>query len=76
MPAPASPTASSRKWALLATPFGEVFQYTLTGGDLNPMELKTLHDWEIKYQLRATPGVADVNTWGGFSQRYEIVVDP
>jgi cobalt-zinc-cadmium resistance protein CzcA len=60
----------------LATPFGEVYQYTVEGGDLGPRELKTLHDWEIKYQLRAVQGVADVNTWGGFSRRYEVVVDP
>ena len=60
----------------LATPFGEVFQYTVEGEGYSAMELKTLHDWEIKYQLRAVPGVADVNTWGGFTRQYEIVVDP
>ncbi len=60
----------------LATPFGEVYQYTVEGGELGPRELKTLHDWEIKYQLRAVEGVADVNTWGGYSRRYEVVVDP
>ena len=56
----------------VATAFGEVYQYTIEGGGLTPMELKTLHDWEIKYQLRAVPGVADVNTWGGFTRQYEI----
>lgn len=60
----------------LATPFGEVYQYTLEAPALSPTELKTLHDWEIKYQLRAIPGVADVNTWGGETRQYEIVVDP
>jgi len=60
----------------VATPFGEVYQYTLEGEGYTPMELKTLHDWQIKYQLRAVPGVADVNTWGGFTRRYEIVADP
>ena len=60
----------------VATAFGEVYQYTVEGDGYSAMELKTLHDWEIKYQLRAVPGVADVNTWGGFTQQYEIVVDP
>ena len=60
----------------LATPFGEVYQYTLEADNFSAMELKTLHDWEIKYRLRAVPGVADVNTWGGFTRQYEIVVDP
>ena len=40
------------------------------------MELKTLHDWEIKYQLQAVAGVADINTWGGHTRQYEIEVDP
>ena len=60
----------------VATAFGEVYQYTLEGEGYTAMELKTLHDWDVKYQLRAVPGVADVNTWGGFTQQFEIVVDP
>ena len=70
------PAGTEPQLGPLATPFGEVYQYTLEGGNLGPRELKTLHDWEIKYQLRAVQGVADVNTWGGFSRRYEVVVDP
>ena len=60
----------------LATAFGEVYRYTLEGERYSTMELKTLHDWEIKYQLRAVPGVADINTWGGYTRQYEIEVDP
>jgi cobalt-zinc-cadmium resistance protein CzcA len=60
----------------VATPFGEVFQYTLEGEGYSAMELKTLHEWEVKYQLRAIPGVADINTWGGITQQYEIQADP
>ncbi|MEZ5363414.1 MAG: CusA/CzcA family heavy metal efflux RND transporter [Bryobacterales bacterium] len=70
------PAGTEPQLGPLATPFGEVYQYTLEGGDLSARELKTLHDWEIKYQLRAVQGVADVNTWGGFSLRYEVIVDP
>ena len=60
----------------VATAFGEVYQYTVEGENHNAMELKTLHDWDIKYQLRAVPGVADINTWGGLTRQYEIQVDP
>ena len=60
----------------VATPFGEVYQYTLDGDGYSTMELKTLHDWEIKYQLQAVPGVAGINTWGGHTRQYEIEVDP
>ncbi len=60
----------------VATAFGEVYQYTLEGAGYTAMEMKTLHDWDVKYQLRAVPGVADVNTWGGLTQQFEILVDP
>ncbi len=60
----------------VATAFGEVYQYTVEGENHNAMELKTLHDWDIKYQLRAVPGVADINTWGGLTRQYEVQVDP
>ncbi len=72
------PAGIEPELGLLATPFGEVYQYTVedSSGKLDAMQLKTLHDWEIKYQLRAIPGVTDVVTWGGFSRRYEVVVDP
>ena len=66
----------NHRWAPVATAFGEVYQYTLEGEGYSAMALKTLHDWDVKYQLRAVPGVADVNTWGGLSQQFEVIVDP
>lgn len=70
------PAGINPQMGLLATPFGEVFQYTLHSPHLSAMDLKALHEWEIKFMLRAIPGVADVVTWGGSSKRYEIEVDP
>src|SRR5712691_3241361 len=60
---------------LPATAFGELFQYTLTG-PMNAMELKDLQEWVIKGQLRTIPGVSEVNTWGGQTKQFQIVVDP
>ncbi len=60
----------------VATAFGEVYQYTIEGEDYSTMDLKTLHDWQIKYQLRGVPGISEVNTWGGLTRQYHIVVDP
>src|SRR5246500_955133 len=59
-----------------STAFGELYQYTLTGSALSPMELKDVQEWEIKPQLRTVPGVSDVNTWGGETKQYQIKVDP
>src|SRR5690606_34362661 len=39
-------------------------------------ELRTLQDWVIKPQLRSVPGVAEVNSWGGFSRQVHVVIDP
>ncbi len=60
----------------VATGLGEVFHYLLTAKDKSLAELRTLHDWVVKPQMRAVAGVAEVNTWGGDERRIEIVVDP
>ena len=60
----------------VATAFGEIYQYTLEGDGFTSMELKTLHDWQIKNQLRTVPGINEVNTWGGETKQYHIEVDP
>jgi heavy metal efflux system protein len=60
----------------VATGLGEVFHYLLTAKDRSLAELRTLHDWVVKPQMRSVAGVAEVNTWGGDVRRFEIVVDP
>src|SRR5258708_962113 len=60
---------------LPATAFGELYQYTLSG-PMSPMDLKDLHEWVIKPQLRTLPGVSEINAWGGQTKQFQIVVDP
>lgn len=60
----------------ITTGMGEIYQYVIEGNGYSPMELKTLHDWDIKYQLRTVPGVNEVNTWGGLTQEYVVTVLP
>src|SRR5690242_10068072 len=60
---------------LPATAFGELYQYTLSG-PMSPIDLKDLHEWVIKPQLRTLPGVSEINAWGGQTKQYQIVVDP
>lgn len=59
-----------------STAFGELYQYTISGGGLSSMALKDLQEFLIKPQLRAVSGVSDVNTWGGETRQYQIKVDP
>ena len=61
-----------------ATGLGWVFQYVLKdeSGAHNLGELRSYNDWYLKYHLKAVPGVADVGTIGGFTQQYQVNVDP
>jgi heavy metal efflux system protein len=62
----------------IATGLGEVFHYTVRSDDPHRSleQLRTLHDWVIKPELRKVPGVAEVNSWGGFEKQFDVVVDP
>jgi heavy metal efflux system protein len=60
---------------LPSTAFGELYQYTLSG-PMSAMELKDLHEWVIKGQLRTIPGVSEINAWGGQTRQFQIVADP
>jgi heavy metal efflux system protein len=60
---------------LPATAFGELYQYTLSG-PMSAMDLKDLHEWVIKPQLRTLPGVSEINAWGGQTKQFQIAVDP
>src|SRR5690625_1848957 len=60
----------------IATPMGELYQYTLTSDSMSLTELKTLHDYLIRPRLRTVPGVSEVNSWGGLTEQLHVVVDP
>lgn len=67
----------------IATGLGEIFMYTIEakpgavkpdGSRYTPQDLRTLHDWVVRPQLRNVPGVTEVNSVGGY--RKEFVVAP
>jgi len=60
----------------IATGLGEVYHYLLTSERHDLTELRTIHQWIVKAQLRTVPGVAEVNTWGGFEKQYHVLFDP
>ena len=60
----------------ITTALGEVYQYALNSSVRTLTELKTIQEWDIKYALRTVPGVAEVNTWGGFTDEYLITLLP
>ncbi len=59
----------------VSTGLSEVFMYLVEGSAQSLMDLRTLQDWVIRPMLRAVPGLADVDTLGGFAKQYEVLVD-
>ena len=68
----------------VSTGLGEVFQYTLEKADdgdraLSQEELmqrRTVQDWVVRPLLRSIPGVAEINSQGGFAKQYQVLVNP
>lgn len=62
----------------VATAMGEVYQYVLVSEDpaITPWDLKRLQDFTIAPQLRIVADVADVNSWGGLTEQYHVIVEP
>ncbi|MBT3880094.1 MAG: efflux RND transporter permease subunit [Candidatus Scalindua sp.] len=60
----------------ISTGLGEIYQYAVEGDDYSPLELRTIQDWNIRYQLLTIPGVTEVNSFGGFTKQYQVLVDP
>lgn len=71
----------------IATGLGEIYQFEVRGEPAcpssedtpdcySPMELRTILDWFVAYQLKSVPGVVEVNTFGGELQTYQVAPDP
>ena len=68
----------------VSTGLGEVYQYTLDHPDdgqreLTPQELaerRIVQDWVVRPLLRSIPGVAEINSQGGYVRQYQALVKP
>jgi cobalt-zinc-cadmium resistance protein CzcA len=70
------PEGYNPKMGPISTGLGEIYQYTLESKSADLTELRTVQDWIIRPQLRSIPGVAEVNSFGGFVKQYQVIVDP
>ena len=67
--------------APVSTGLGEVYQYIIhpkKGSEkkYNAKDLRTMQDWIVARQLYGTPGIAEVNSFGGELKQYEVAVNP
>ncbi len=69
----------------IATGLGEIFLWTVEpepgattpdGLPYTGMDLRTIQDWIVRPQLKTVPGVADVNTIGGFTKQFHVTPYP
>lgn len=60
----------------IATALGEIYQFQIKSKTVSPMELRSILDWFVAYQLRAVPGVTEINTHGGELKTYQVEIDP
>ncbi len=69
----------------ISTGLGEIYFYTVEalpgarkkdGSPYTPTDLRTLHDWVVKPQMRTVQGVVEINAIGGYNKQYHILPDP
>jgi heavy metal efflux system protein len=67
--------------APISSGLGEIYQYRLSVDKglekkYSTMELRTIQDWIVRREMLGTPGVADINSYGGYVKQYEIALNP
>ena len=60
----------------ISTGLGEIYQFEVRGEGYSLMELRSILEWDIAFQLRSVPGVVEVNSYGGELKTYELQLDP
>lgn len=65
----------------VSTGLGEIYQYVIrpkkgSENKYTAMDLRTMQDWIVARQLYGTPGIAEINSFGGMVKQYEVAVDP
>lgn len=65
----------------ISTGLGEIYQYVIHAKPgfektYDARELRSIQDWIVRRQLLGTPGIAEVNSFGGLLKQYEIALDP
>ncbi len=60
----------------IATGLGLVYLYYLEGEGYSTLELRTIQDWLVKYELKSVPEVSQVLSIGGDVKQFQVLVNP
>ena len=60
----------------IATGLGLVYLYYLEGPAHSTLELRTIQDWLVKFELKSVPSVSQVLSIGGDIKQFQILVTP
>lgn len=55
---------------------GEIFEFAVVGEETDPMELRSIADWTIRYRLQGVEGVSFVINLGGFIKQFQVYLKP
>jgi len=55
---------------------GEIFEFAVVGEDTDPMELRSIADWTIRYRLQGVSGVSFIINLGGFVKQFQVYLKP
>nr|MCU0954723.1 efflux RND transporter permease subunit [Hyphomicrobium sp.] len=59
-----------------ATGVGWIYQYAVMAKNRDLAELRSTQDWQVRFAIAKSEGVAEIASVGGFVRQYSIVVDP
>ena len=60
----------------LSSPSGLVYRYVLQSPDRSARDLHILQDWVIDRAYKSVAGVADLESLGGETMQYQVLIDP
>ncbi len=79
------PPGTETSMGPVSTGLGEIYMYAVEakpgakkpdGEPYSATDLRTIQDWIIRPQLRTVPGIAEVNTIGGYERQFHVLPDP
>jgi len=60
----------------ISSRMGEVFEFAVIGENTNPIELRSIADWTIRYRLQGVPGISFIINLGGFVKQFQVFLKP